>query len=1242
MPLIAGVDHGRRRGPFLSSLELLALAGIVSALLVLLFPGSDFENPVHLARPDDLSMAYLRMLLRAHPEDAEARLLLTQQQKALGRLEDAHESLAMLRPRSAEMAARVEVVALSLDRARLAALPLDDPQRPELLRETHAAAKRLISRTGKIAEIADLADFLLQVGDPAEASVAYRRLATLDKPRRIEWLEKAARWSEAAGQPGQAARIYAEASLSVSGGRHPAARPGAGQAAGTAADMPKDLKEGARLGRLALRALVAANEGKAGLAVARPIVELFPDDLELLELAVRMAVAAGDLNIARRWGEQRVIAAGSSDQALAEQVDIHMKAGDPEGALRVARVQLQRAPDDVRLRRQVAQLARWSGLAEEALEHYAWLAHRGFEDARLTSLELARALSDSDREVEMLELSLRRVRRMAAPPLNATGASSSRAPPPSTVDEVPLRRPRALTGGGIPARRRPLSDASFSVRRRAQAPAEKPAATVKSAVTERPAGTAKPAATQTPAATDKPAATEKPAAVNSLAGPRVPRLAASDQALVELVALADALEVRGQPERAITALDSLRFNFAERPEYWSRLARLYENIGQLERALACHEQLSRLKAMTLDDSVRQAQLLWRLQRPDAALTRLVALRGQARETDRGYFSLLGDLAWRLEENVLAAEAYGALWKTQKRQEIAERLYRALEAIGRRAEAVDVAEEAYERLGQSGFLVVAVDMAIRSGNQARARALFEKVKGKEAEFARESHFWFQRAQLHAHENRPSEAERDFQRVVRIDPRSGEAHNEWLTLAVRVQDRSMARRALDSWGPAVEKNEDAWPLLADAYTLIGNAAKAEHFTSLMRVARVRERAASGRPLTPDEQLEEAIERRDMVAVEQRLASHGRSISLPMRVAALRELGRDWDAWRLLEAAGLTDDKRLIASEDAAALVTDVRDLREQHLSGAWAWGRVDQLGPLEVRDAGARFELRARALLFGMELGVSELWALPATKLLPHGRREQRARASVKLRERIGATSLRAGAAFLPEGFRPFFQAEQLISIRDGKFELRALASFNEVPNHSPLLRTAGVRDGLDADATLVLGRYFELVAGSSWNRFSTRSRGFLTTEIAGRGEMAFRFPIGGAFIRPRVDGNANSVPPVIEKPADLTPFLTQRENPEDLLALEYSTAGVGLSLGSTQWDVGEGRGPHVSLRYHLDGWTGFLWPAAKLSYSVQAGLGLVFAQHQELALSGFYSTDRRSAAGERWASATLNYTLRWFR
>ena len=96
-------------------------------------------------------------------------------------------------------------------------------------------------------------------------------------------------------------------------------------------------------------------------------------------------------------------------------MDILTKAGDPEGALRVAKQLLAKSPGNSQLRRQCAQLARWSGRAEESLEHWAWLAKRGSEDARQKALELARALGDNTLEVDMLTIRVNQARRMAAP-----------------------------------------------------------------------------------------------------------------------------------------------------------------------------------------------------------------------------------------------------------------------------------------------------------------------------------------------------------------------------------------------------------------------------------------------------------------------------------------------------------------------------------------------------------------------------------------------------------------------------------------------------------------------------------------------------------------------------------------------------------------------------------------------------------------------------------------------------------
>jgi tetratricopeptide (TPR) repeat protein len=1185
MQMIAGTDFTRRRrGPFLAPVEIIVLAAMVGALLFLLFPGRDFENPTFLARPDELSMAYLRMLLRAHPDQAEARILLVQEQMALGKLEEAHETLKPLRGRKDALGQRAEVLALKLDRTRLYAIPPEDPLRRSMQEEVRLAARNLIPRTTRPDDLADLADFVLSLGDPGEAALAYQHLAVLDKANAIGWLEKAGRWSYAAGDPAMAARCYSEAALGTS-----------------------DARQGVRLAKDALIALLAANQGKSGVAVARPLIEKYPKDLDLLEQGIRMAVASGDMNTARRWGEQRIIAAGSSEKALREQMDILMKAGDPEGALKMARTLLQRNPGDAALHKQAAQLARWSSQPEESMGYWTWLARRGNEEGRKNALDLAQALADVQTEVEMLELRMKQARRMSAP----------RVP---ELDQ--LRKPRVAPPGTWSARRRPLGlvggDRDRATGRLAQ---------MKKKSSDAPVEVTKPAE-----AAKKPEPKKPPAKGSN----------SNEFELPELIALADALEAKGLPERAIKAMDEFRFNFAERPEYWVRIARLYENSFELEQALACLEQLNRLKAMTLDDALRQAKLLWRLLRPEAALTRLISLRGQARETETEYWKLVGELAWRVENDLLAAEAYAILWKNNKSPDVGENYFRSLDSLGRTEEAITIAEEGYARFGQSNFLVAAVDIAVREGLLERAKGLFAKAGGKEKQFELESRFWFQRALLAFGEERPAEAERDLQRVLAIDPGSEEAHIEWLTLAVHAQDRGMAARALRNWGKSAENNVETWGLLADAYTLLQDERRAAQFRKRARDERAKQRIANGRPMTPEEHMEEAIEAKDKVSIQNGLKLYGNTLSLPMRIGALRELGRDEDAWDLINAAGLTSQRR--ASEDALNLAADIRDLREGYLDGAWGWGQLNSLGELDERNIGARFELRLGKFFVGAEGSFDKLSA-PTNRanLLMFGDEEQRAFFNARLKERFGETSLHAGAEFLPEGYRPHVELGQRLSLFRSRFELNVVGKYGEIPRHSALLRMAGLRDGVDADFTIVVAGPFE-IGGSAWlGRFVTRYNEDLTQEKGGRLEMAFRLPFKTAFVRPRIEGMANRVPPISNDiPTYLRPLLSGMENPEDLLSLQYATAGLGLTIGSTQADVGEALGPHISLRYQLDGWAGYVWPSERPSYAADGAVGLVFARHQELSLRGFYYSDFRNAAGESFWGGSVNYTLRWFR
>jgi hypothetical protein len=52
------------------------------------------------------------------------------------------------------------------------------------------------------------------------------------------------------------------------------------------------------------------------------------------------------------------------------------------------------------------------------------------------------------------------------------------------------------------------------------------------------------------------------------------------------------------------------------------------------------------------------------------------------------------------------------------------------------------------------------------------------------------------------------------------------------------------------------------------------------------------------------------------------------------------------------------------------------------------------------------------------------------------------------------------------------------------------------------------------------------------------------------------------------------------------------------------------------------------------------PAQRLTLNLEAGLGYLFAHHQELSATGFYFSDYRGEAGQSYSGASLAYILRW--
>ena len=178
-------------------LGLLALA--VGSLLALLFPGLDFGHPKYLGPPDELSIAYLEQVLRTHPGDRAARLLLARQQQALGHWDAAEGSLRLLAGGGDRIATQAEIALLELSRAHLDALPAHDAERPLRQQQTLAALRLVAPAPLAPEQLAHLAETALALEAPADAAELYERLAAQDAPNRHDWLLRAARWRRATG-----------------------------------------------------------------------------------------------------------------------------------------------------------------------------------------------------------------------------------------------------------------------------------------------------------------------------------------------------------------------------------------------------------------------------------------------------------------------------------------------------------------------------------------------------------------------------------------------------------------------------------------------------------------------------------------------------------------------------------------------------------------------------------------------------------------------------------------------------------------------------------------------------------------------------------------------------------------------------------------------------------------------------------------------------------------------------------
>ncbi len=1163
--------------------SLAALAGLVAAF-VGLFPSQQRLSALSRQRESDaLSIAYMQLLLRTHPEDDALRCAVAHNLASAGKWEQARSTLHPMMAEAGESGQRMRMEALEIELFILQQTPPSSPQRAVVKGRIAAQIEALRREPLKQPALERLAAISLAVTLPGPAAQIYHQLAATDAAQRQHWLELAATQYLASNAPERAAPVYEEAALNA------------------VSDAPSQRK----YTLLALDAYLAANQGGRALALVNTAAPRFVGDAQFLRRAVAVAVSQNDSVTARRLGRQLVALLPDDTQALAGQFDREAAAKDSQAALQLASRLVALEPAESTHHARLARAAEWAGKPGIALEQWRLLA-RDASDSEAMDNALRLALDTGNDSLWLALASQALEKRPLKPNESAALAviqSRSAAPGPVIAFFTEYRKRHALQPmegevlAGALERQGDVSAALAvwqTMNPRLISPLELAHRQARLLARLKRLDQAW-ALLQQVRAQAKPADTAYWQAVGDVAWARDSRADALQAyrtvwqagsfnavAMERLIELHNASE---QPQEAIAIgtqayerlADArwllLAMDAASQASAWEDLRRLAHLAKTDEKKFAKSEMYWQLQAQLAshDASVPQARAAYRraLALNPASVPSRVQLLWL--EIDGGNASQLDSYLRQWQADAQTQPAYWPVYAMALLQ-----LKKPDEAL------VWFERQQAGTKPQDDLLSLSYAQALEQAGQTEAArrqrsALLPRLKTR----------------LGAADSKNASGQDG----------KGSKGDKGLLLAY-----ASLVREFD--GPAASDQVLAQMLGrghdgADVYQLlVASSLSQEKFDQAHNW--LQRAKAAHRQLPAYQPLAVALAQNDRPALEEILQSRGNELSPPDQVAALRQLGH-----RLL-ALSLTEKSLLDAEADteSAQRLRQHRDqLRTQLASHIEAGYEARNLSDLKIghTEASASFGFdagRATVRLAHNDLR-TDSGPLKAADGLSENDVSAQAEVSVggdPLRLTVGRnqrtdTSLNYGRVEWTRALSPRLSAKLNLSV-------------NALTEETSALRAFGSKDkaALSLSASPSEATYARMeLAGQ---RFNTRSGDTLGNGWRLEGEAGVTLLKSNPAWRLRLSGSteenrlADQLPPALAASLQLPPSSVQ-----SVLSPRFSTLGVGATYRYGQPGGAQGT---------LDGWVGRQWPANERAYSLRAGVSVPVKRAGQIRLEGFYT------------------------
>ncbi|CAM3869939.1 tetratricopeptide repeat protein [Vreelandella rituensis] len=254
----------------------------------------------------------------------------------------------------------------------------------------------LEGRTDDLQALERHANIALAAGQPAEAASYFERLAEQDPDNRYHWLSLAGEWWLKAGDPERSAKAWRDAFDAVEAEAEP---PDLGLIGWLipSAHAAVDTSAASRRRNAALAALQAARQSLTPdtMTYVREYVEYYPQDTEILDVAIQIALALDEAEQAMTWSSNYLRLNPQESQAQERHVNIAFALGLVQEAATILTQLVEANPANVDYRQRLAQAQRWAGQPQAALKSYEYLATLNGDPYYDTQvIDIAQSLND--------------------------------------------------------------------------------------------------------------------------------------------------------------------------------------------------------------------------------------------------------------------------------------------------------------------------------------------------------------------------------------------------------------------------------------------------------------------------------------------------------------------------------------------------------------------------------------------------------------------------------------------------------------------------------------------------------------------------------------------------------------------------------------------------------------------------------------------------------------------------------